>query len=155
MESAWRAAGEAMALNPFDTEVLADVGARHVQSGHYEKGLGMLQQALELNPSPPTWALTFRATALYLLGRLDQSVPAVTALRGTEYPPAMMAVIMVARQSREAVVAKQALADMMRLHPGIMNDPAAYLKRLAFDQETITRIVKDFQIAKDWAAQLP
>jgi tetratricopeptide (TPR) repeat protein len=154
-DAAWRAAGEAMALNPYDTEILADVGARHVQSGHYEKGLGMLQQALELNPSPPTWALTFRATALYLLGRLDQSVPAVTALRGTEYPPAMMAVIMVARQSREAVVAKQALADMMRLHPGIVNDPTAYLKRLAFDQETITRIVKDFQIAKDWAAQLP
>ncbi len=154
-ERAWRAAGEAMELNPFDTEILADVGARHVQSGHYEKGLTMLQQALELNSSPPTWALTFRATALYLLGRLDQSAPAATALHGSEYPPAMMAVIMVSRQQRDTVAAKKALAEMVRLHPGIVKDPGGYLKRLNFENATIDRIVTDFQISKEWAALLP
>jgi Tfp pilus assembly protein PilF len=155
MESAWRAAGQAMALNPFDTEVLADVGARHVQSGAYEKGLGMLQEALELNPAPPAWAATFRALALFLLGRLDEAGAFATGLRSTEYPPAMMALVMVARQNFDAKAGKQALADMQRLHPGIVSNPAAYLKRLHFDDSTIGRVVWNFSIARDWAAGLP
>jgi hypothetical protein len=155
MESAWRAAGQAMALNPFDTEILADVGARHVQSGHYEKGLGMLREALELNPAPPAWAATFRALALFLLGRLDEAGAFATGLRGTEYPPAMMALVMVARQNLDAKAGKQALAEMKRLHPGIVSDPAAYLKRLHFDDGTIGRVVWSFSVARDWAAGLP
>jgi tetratricopeptide (TPR) repeat protein len=155
MESAWRAAGEAMRLNPFDTEIIADVGARHVQSGHYEKGLGMLEQALELNPSPPTWAATFRAMAYYLLGRLDQSGPLASTLGGNDYPPAMIALILVARQQRDALAGKAALARMQLQHPGIVSDPAAYLRRLSFDQGTIDRIVQDFRVSRDWAAQLP
>ncbi len=155
MESAWRAANEAMALNPFDTEILADVGARHVQSGYYEKGLTMLQQALELNTSPPTWALTFRAAAYYLLDQNDQSRRIASALGGSEYPLAMMAMIMVARKNLDEPSGKKALADMRRLHPVILVDPAAYLKRLAFDEGTISRLVKDFTGAREWAATLP
>jgi hypothetical protein len=155
MESAWRAANEAMALNPFDTEILADVGARHVQSGFYEKGLTMLQQALELNTSPPTWALTFRAAAYYLLDQNDQSRRIASALGGSEYPLAMMAMIMVARKNLDEPSGKKALADMRRLHPVILVDPAAYLKRLAFDEGTISRLVKDFTGAREWAATLP
>jgi tetratricopeptide (TPR) repeat protein len=155
MESAWRAANEAIALNPFDTEILADVGARHVQSGYYEKGLGMLQQALELNPSPPTWALTFRAAAHYLLDQNDQARRIASALGGSEYPLAMMALIMVARKNLDESSGRKTLADMQRLHSAILGDPAAYLKRLAFDEGTITRLVKDFTGAREWVATLP
>ncbi len=155
MESAWRAAGEAMALNPFDTEILADVGARHVQSGHYEKGLGMLQQALELNPAPPIWAVTFRAAAYYLLGRIDQSGPIASALSGNDYPLAMMALVMVARQSFDESGGKAALVRMQALHPGIVADPAAYLRRLSFDPGTMDRLVRDFGAARDWAVSRP
>jgi hypothetical protein len=155
MESAWRAANEAMALNPFDTEILADVGARHVQSGYYEKGLGMLQQALELNSSPPTWALTFRAAAYYLLDQNDQSRRIASSLGGSEYPLAMMALIMVARKNLDEVSGKKTFQDMRRLHTAILDDPAAYLKRLAFDEVTIIRLVRDFSVAREWAATLP
>jgi hypothetical protein len=155
MESAWRAAHEAMALNPFDTEILADVGARYVQSGYYDKGLGMLQQALELNPSPPTWALTFRAAAHYLLDQNDQSRRIASALGGSEYPLAMMSLIMVARRNMDEPAGRKMLADMRRLHPVILADPAAYLRRLSFDDGTISRLVKDFTAARDWAATLP
>ncbi len=155
MESAWRAANEAMALNPFDTEILADVGARHVQSGYYAKGLGMLEQALELNPSPPTWALTFRAAAYYLLDQNDQSRGIASALGGSEYPLAMMALIMVAKRNLNEQAGSRTLADMRRLHPGILGDPAAYLKRLSFDEGTMSRLVRDFELAREWAARLP
>jgi tetratricopeptide (TPR) repeat protein len=155
MESAWRAANEAMALNPFDTEILADVGARHVQSGYYEKGLTMLQQALELNTSPPTWALTFRAAAYYLLDQNDQSRRIASALGGSEYPLAMMAMIMVASKNLDEKSGRKTLADLRRLHPVILEDPGAYLKRLAFDEGTISRLVKDFTGAREWASTLP
>jgi hypothetical protein len=154
MDSAWRAAEEAMALNPYDTEIQADVGARHVQSGKYETGLSMLTEALQLNPAPPTWAVTFRALALYLLGRLEQSGPLASALKGSEYAPAMMAMVMMARQYMNEALGKQSLADMRRVHPGIVDDPTAYLQRLNFDDQTLARVVRDFSVSRDWASGL-
>jgi adenylate cyclase len=153
-DSAWRAAEEALALNPYDTEIQADVGARHVQSGNYARGLAMLTEALQLNPAPPTWAVTFRALALYLLGRIEQSGPLASALKGSEYAPAMMALIMVARQYRDEALGKESLAAMRRAHPGIVEDPAGYLRRLNFDDQTLERVARDFSVSRDWAAGL-
>jgi tetratricopeptide (TPR) repeat protein len=150
MESAWRAGGEAMALNPYDTEIVADMGARHVQSGNFEKGLGMLQQALELNISPPTWAVTFRAMALYMLGRQQESSPLIRSLQGSEYPPAMMALVVVAFNNTDIAAGKKVLDDIKRLHPQIVADPAAYLQRLNFEEKTAARMIQEFNKAKLW-----
>jgi hypothetical protein len=67
----------------------------------------------------------------------------------------MMALLMVARQYRDVPAAREALADLRRLHPRIVDDPEGYLKRLAFDPGVIERIVKDFKTSRDWAASLP
>jgi tetratricopeptide (TPR) repeat protein len=150
MESAWRAGGEAMALNPYDTEILADMGARHVQSGNFEKGLGMLQQALELNTSPPTWAVTFRAMALYMLGRQHESSPLIRSLQGSEYPPAMMAMVVGAFNNTDAAMGKSVLLEIKRLHPQIVADPMAFLQRLNFEEKIAARMVEEFRAARAW-----
>jgi tetratricopeptide (TPR) repeat protein len=155
MESAWRAADRAMTLNPFDTEIEADIGARYVQTGQPEKGLALMDDAMELNAAPPVWAITFRALGHYLLGRNERSAALASAVKGTEYAPAMMALLMVARQNRDAAAAKEALADLRRLHPRILDDPEAYLKRLAFSDAVIAQISRDFRTSRDWAAGLP
>jgi tetratricopeptide (TPR) repeat protein len=150
MDSAWRAGGEAMALNPYDTEIVADMGARHVQSGNFEKGLTMLQQALELNTAPPTWAVTFRAMALYMLGRADESTPLIRSLQGSEYPPAMMALVVVAFNSANVPVGKRVLAEIKRLHPEILANPLAFLQRLNFEEKIATRMIEEFTRAQAW-----
>jgi tetratricopeptide (TPR) repeat protein len=150
MDAAWRAAGEALRLNPYDTEILQDVGARHVQSGHFEKGLAMIDEALALNPSPPTWALTFRAVALYMLGRLDQSGPAVLRLRETGYPPAKIALVMASYQFRDLSGGRRWLQELERVQPAIASDVGAYLDRLNFAPVVRDQVVKDFTAAANW-----
>ncbi|MGL5137482.1 MAG: tetratricopeptide repeat protein [Beijerinckiaceae bacterium] len=150
MDAAWRAAGEALRLNPYDTEILQDVGARHIQSGHFEKGLAMIEEALALNASPPHWALTFRALALYMLGRLDQSGPAALRMGATQYPPAMIALVMAAFQFRDLEGGKRSLGELERLHPAIVRDVGAYLDRLNFAPVVRDQVVRDFSSAAAW-----
>jgi tetratricopeptide (TPR) repeat protein len=151
-ELAWQAAGKAMELNPNDTEIIQDIGARHIQSGNYEKGLELLQQALDLNNAPPTWAVTFRVVALYMLGRTDQSSPIAITLRNSNYGLAMVAVMMAAAEKGDFVEANAAYDRLIAAQPVIANDLSGYLKKLVFDEKTARQIVTDFDRAKAYIA---
>jgi adenylate cyclase len=155
VDPAWRAAGEAMQLNPFDADITADVGARHIQSGHYEKGLSMLEQALDLNPNPPAWAATYRVAALYLLGRLDQTKVVTTTLQGTEYPPAMMALVILAARLQDVEAGRRTLEAFLRTHPAIAADLGTYLERLHIEPVTAKRLSDGFQQARRWVESAP
>ncbi len=152
MAEAWRAAGDAMELNPYDTEILADVGARHVQSGQFETGLKMLEEALELNSSPPTWATAFRAISLYMLGRLDEAAALAKGLEGATYAPAMLAMVLSANYQKDMPACLKHYAQLRERHPLIVADPIAYMKRLNFDPAMITRIMSSFDLASGCAA---
>ncbi len=105
LTGAWRAADDALALNPDDTEIIADVGSFRIMAGDFELGLAHIDRAIALNPAPPAWVITFRALGLYMLGRLDQSGPMVASLEGSRYAPAQMALILAAYQFRNARMA--------------------------------------------------
>jgi Tfp pilus assembly protein PilF len=152
MDEAWRAAGDAMDLNPYDADILADVGARHVQTGNYEVGLRMLQDALDINPSPPTWATAFRAIALYMLGRLDEAAPLSRSLEGSTYPPAMFAMVLAANYSRDFAACRSHYARLRDHHAYIVGDLEGYMNRLNFDPAMISKIMSSFNAAAGCAA---
>ncbi|MGL4635860.1 MAG: tetratricopeptide repeat protein [Beijerinckiaceae bacterium] len=150
MHLAWRAASDALLLNPYDTEIQADIGARHVQSGNYEKGLGLLTEALALNTSPPTWATTFRVIALYMLGRVADSSSLALTLQGSDYPLALVGIVMGHVQLRDLPKARAAMNILQTKHPEIQADLFAYLKKLSFDDQTARQISHDFDRSKIW-----
>jgi tetratricopeptide (TPR) repeat protein len=150
LDNAWRAGADALALNPYDTEIIADVGSYHVMAGNFERGLGYLDQAIEFNPAPPAWVVTFRAMALYMLGRLDQSGPMVRALQGSDYPPAQMALVMAAYQFRDIESGKRHLASFRSAHPEIASDPPVLLRRMNFQEATLSLVMRDFNAAVSW-----
>jgi hypothetical protein len=147
---AWRAAADALALNPNDTEIIADVGSYRVMAGDFETGLAYLDQAIDLNPAPPAWVITYRALALYLLERLEMSGPMARALEGANYPLAHMALVMAAFQFRDRAGGKRHLETFRRQHPESAADPAALLRRMNFQDAVITRAMTDFNRAVAW-----
>ncbi len=150
MEGAWRAANEALALNPFDTDVIADIGARHIQAGRFERGLAMIKEAFELNTAPPVWARTYQAIALYMLNRVDESSIIAAQLETTRFPPAMVATLLVAYRQRNLVKAKERLALLRATHPAVAADFGSYLHRLNVSDLVLERSVSSYNDAVAW-----
>jgi tetratricopeptide (TPR) repeat protein len=150
IEGAWRAANEALALNPYDTDIMADVAARHIQAGRFERGLQLLRDAFELNTAPPVWARTYQAMALYMLNRVDEASTIATQLEETRYPPAMVATLLVAYQRRDAAKAKERLSLFRGTHPAIAADFSAYLHRLNFNDLMFERVMASYTDAVAW-----
>ena len=55
LELAIAAGEQAIALNPNNPELKALVGMRLAHAGQWERGVGMLEEALTMNPAPPGW----------------------------------------------------------------------------------------------------
>jgi Flp pilus assembly protein TadD len=149
-DGAWRAADEALRLNPFDTDILADVGARHIQSGRFDAGLDMLRRASRLNPAPPLWAQTYEAIALYMLGRIDEASIIAAQLDSARLPTSMIAALLVAYHKRDPVKAGERLARLRAAHPSIAADPLPYLNRLTMSDLLQERILASYAAAVAW-----
>jgi tetratricopeptide (TPR) repeat protein len=150
LTGAWRAAADALALNPNDTEIIADVGSYRIMAGDYEEGLAYIEQAIDLNPAPPAWVITFRALALYMMGKLELSGPMARTLEGSNYPPAQIALIMAAFQFRDRASGRRHLETFRRLSPEAAADPEGYLRRMNFQDGTRQQIMIDFNRALAW-----
>ena len=55
LELAITAGEQAISLNPNNPELRALVGMRLAHAGQWERGVGMLESALTMNPAPPGW----------------------------------------------------------------------------------------------------
>jgi hypothetical protein len=126
------------------------VGARHIQSGRFERGLAMIREALESNNAPPAWARTYQSTALYLLGRIDEASVIATQLETTRFPPAMTATLFVAYHRRDKAKAQERLALFRATHPEIAADFGRYLNRLNVSDLVLERSVATYNDAVAW-----
>ncbi len=59
----------ALTLNPNDTEVLAEFGSRLAQVGDRERGVTMIEEAIERNPNQTQYYIAILAQNYYLLGK--------------------------------------------------------------------------------------
>ena len=66
----------ALAVNPYDDDVLAISGYLRAYTGDAEGGLRRIDLALERNSTNPSWYHWLRGTILYVLGRFEESLRA-------------------------------------------------------------------------------
>jgi TolB-like protein len=62
---------QALRLNPYDTDLMADVGAFKISQGEFILGAEMIDHANRLNPTPPDWVWGYRALAALQAGNVD------------------------------------------------------------------------------------
>jgi hypothetical protein len=105
---------------------------------------------MQLNPAPPVWVNTFRAVALYMLGRLEQSGPMALGLQGSSYPIAMIALVMASFQFRDAAGGKRHLARLRSTHPEVAKDITAFTRKVGFQEAAAKRVHTDYERAVSW-----
>jgi len=66
----------ALAINPYDDDVLAVSGYLCAHTGDPEGGLRRIDMALERNSTNPSWYYWLRGNVLYVLGRFDEALRA-------------------------------------------------------------------------------
>jgi tetratricopeptide (TPR) repeat protein len=137
----------AHSLNPYDTDIMADLGARFIQLGQTARGLEKLEQALELNNAPPAWAIFFRFLGHYALDDRALAMSIGRNVPGANYALGMMARAIAAGQSQGAQSAEPVIAAIRGLHPRLAETPAEYLHRYVMPDELIDRLVADLRVA--------
>jgi DNA-binding SARP family transcriptional activator len=67
---------QALALNPYDANVLATHGAALVALGRVEEGIDRIREAMRINPYHPEWYWTTLGRVLYLARRYGDAIEA-------------------------------------------------------------------------------
>lgn len=73
-DAALEIGARALALNPNDTEILAEFGSRIAQAGDWKRGAAMMEEALARNPSQASYYTGLIAQAHHMMGNDELAV---------------------------------------------------------------------------------
>lgn len=144
---------EALALNPDDPDIMAQLGWRLAARGRWEEGLACLNEAIDRTINPPPWYFTAIALHEYLQGKSAKAL--TTAGRAKDDGLGIDWSIIVASQAAlgNGEAARAALAQMAAASPELAHDPGALLRRNQFVEPTIEALVAGLSSA-GWAAPI-
>ncbi|HEY8383134.1 MAG TPA: hypothetical protein VIL09_13380 [Microvirga sp.] len=135
----------ALELNPFDTDIMADVGARLVQSGQYREGAGLIVRAAAANPADPPWYDFFLFLAAFMQDDWQTAKAAAGRIPTGDYVLGLLAKIMVAVQDGEN--ADALLARLVAIQPDYATSPAATLAKRNFTPAIQSRLLEGLRRA--------
>jgi tetratricopeptide (TPR) repeat protein len=153
MESAWRAADQALKLNPFDSDIMADVAVHYISAGQFAKGLTLLEESMTYINNPPDWIVTYRSIALLMLGRTDEAAMILKPIKSSESPLAMVGTILVSFHEKDQQGATESINAFRKIHPKIFANPKAYLERLNIERGMTNLLLSRYQAALTWSGQ--
>jgi TolB-like protein/Tfp pilus assembly protein PilF len=138
---------QALALNPNDSDIRADLGQRYSLVGNWEKGIPLMQEALARNPAQSSWYRLIVALFHYVHERYDQALLEAQKVDMPEVaiPHAVRA--MIYAQMNRAQAAQMEVQEILRIDPNFIEAAIPELERQNIPAETIATIVAGFQKA--------
>jgi tetratricopeptide (TPR) repeat protein len=146
-EKAIITARRAYELNPYDTDVMADLGARLIQVGRYDEGVTLLHAAIDVNPAYPPWIDELLWLAARMTGdRVEMSDRAIAMARdeGT------LALVIRAADAGARGQLGEGMALLRRLFaaaPEFGPNPRAFVERRQFAPEIVDALMSDLASA--------
>jgi adenylate cyclase len=127
-------AERALALNPYDANVMGDTGTLLTFSGSYDRGLKLILEAIDLNPHHPEWWNLGVFRAHWMNDRLQQASDALGKIDEPDnfWPALWRMVIAVELEDEEAATTER--AELERRYPGFSID--AYRQEAAYWHHT-------------------
>ena len=107
---------QALALNPNDSDIIAEYADALVYAGQPQKSVELLEKAMRLNPYYPDWYLWYLADAYDSLGRYSDVVAAIQRMRNPSEGRRLLAIAYAHLGMMNE--ARAAAAEVLRLHPG-------------------------------------
>lgn len=151
---AWQLLGEALAANPNNPDIMAQLGWRLAARGRWDEGLADLDKAIDRTISPPPWYFTPIAIHDYLQGDYQQALTRAERSKedGLGLGWALVAVSQSALGNREA--ADAALMQMDAASPALARDPNTFLRNQQFAEPIIEALVAGLRNA-GWTPSPP
>jgi TolB-like protein/Tfp pilus assembly protein PilF len=112
------AAGErAVALSPNNAEILAEFGMRLALMGQWERGIGLIEQAIARNPAHPGWYHTAPALNFYRQGLYAQALEEAKQIDAPGWVHNHTILAMIYGQLGQEEEARAAVRQLLQLDP--------------------------------------
>jgi len=132
---------EALARNPYDPEIMADVGAMYVRLDRAPEGLPLLERATSLSVARPPRYDFYAFLGAYLVGagKASETHAGMLAADSSEF--SLLGQALKAAADAEPDKQARALAQLNEKSSLFAQDPRAYLERRGFAGSVIDRIL--------------
>jgi tetratricopeptide (TPR) repeat protein len=135
LETAVKTGFEAVRRNPFDTDILADVGARLTQAGRAREGRPLLLRAAELNVARPAWHDFYLFLSAREVGDAQGARAALASLISVDAPLALLARAVAASDAGNRGDSMAAIRRLAQISPIFQRDAGQFLDRAVFAPE--------------------
>jgi TolB-like protein/Tfp pilus assembly protein PilF len=144
------AAERVVALNPLNTTSMSYVGMMLAYAGDWPRGVELVAQAIDLNPSHPGWVRYVLATDHYRKGEFDQALVQAKRANVTQFVWTPLCVAVAAGQLGLAADARVALDAIRKNHPEYLDPDTvrALWSMWQWDADLVDRLVDGFVKAK-------
>jgi TolB-like protein/Flp pilus assembly protein TadD len=115
------AAERVRALNPWHTTTMSYIGTLLAYAGEWDRGVKMVEDAIDFNPHHPDWVHYTLATNHYRLGAFDKALLEAKRASLADYVWTPICLAMAAGQLGLAADARGALAVIRRRHPAYLD----------------------------------
>ncbi len=141
LEDAIRNGREALARNPYDPDIMADLGSRFVRLNRPAEGLPLLSRAVELSAGRPPWYDFYAFLAAYLLGADKLAESYAAALVADQGALSLLGRSLAAAKAKDEVELASCLRALGEAAPLFAIDPRLYLAQKGFAPELIDRVL--------------
>lgn len=142
------ATGErALALNPYDPDIAADLGARYLALGELARGEELLKEAVRYTPGRPPWYDFFLFLAAMLRGDAAAMAERAGQFTSDDYALGLVAQVIVAHRQGNPDTARRLAARLASQDPAWASDPARALARYRFAPELRDRLAAAYRSA--------
>lgn len=138
-EEALKSGREALARNPFDPDIMADLGARYVQLDRAAEGLPWLERAVALSNGRPSWYDIYLFLAAHLTGAGKLAETQAALIKSDATPLGLIGRAVAAADDR--IELEEVLRLLGQAEPLFALDARLYLTRKGFSPAVSDRIL--------------
>jgi TolB-like protein len=142
---------QALEFNPYDPEILAQLGWRLAVRGKFAEGIPLLKRAIARTVKPPGWYFHLIAIDLYLKGEYGQMREVADRAMPDDsgFTQVLVAIADGALGNRDAT--RAALKKLSEFKP-LASDPAAFMRRHGATDEIIDAVMGGLKKAREVAS---
>jgi adenylate cyclase len=137
----YEAAERAIALNPNNAFILADLGLWMVYSGRFERGKALVEKAMVLNPLHADWIHFALFLDHYRKGEYREALGVQLKMNVPNNQGIQAGLAAVYGQLGDTEKAKATLAHILRLWPEFAKDPRAWFVRRRFSVDVLDSLM--------------
>ena len=138
---------KALALNPNDSDILADLGRSYSLIGEWDKGIPLLREAFARNPAQPDWYRITIALYHYVHGRYDEALAEARRIDQPNMVFSHVVLAMIHGQTGHRADAAYEVGEILRLEPEFGAKAVSEFERRNINPATIALIVDGLQKA--------